>query len=111
MPTRRSAQRPKESDRSQSITMNYSLERQGDEWRIKNRSMQQMHEQQAPGQPALPPGHPTPGGPGETARQLPPASAQSIAAGSHEVRFRGGPAGGIRGRTLVFRGRRDGPVR
>jgi hypothetical protein len=51
--------RPKGADRSQSITMHYALERQGDEWRIKSRDMQ-AHEQQ-PGQPALPPGHPSPG--------------------------------------------------
>jgi hypothetical protein len=52
--------KPKGADRSQSITMTYSLERQGDEWRIKSRNML-AHEQQqpgAPGQTALPPGHP-----------------------------------------------------
>jgi len=47
---------------SQGITMNYSLERNGDEWRIKGRNMQ-GHEQQQPAQPGeagqLPPGHPT----------------------------------------------------
>jgi len=49
---------------SQSITMNYALERQGDEWHVKSRNMQ-AHEQQQPGQTALPPGHPgaTSGGP------------------------------------------------
>lgn len=54
--------KPKGAPASQSITMNYSLERQGDEWRIKSRNMQ-AHEQQpgAPGQTALPPGHPSPG--------------------------------------------------
>jgi hypothetical protein len=74
--------KPKGAPVSQSITMNYSLERQGDEWRIKSRSMQ-AHEQSAhppaesdadfirrmtgrtqplpgtPGQTALPPGHPS----------------------------------------------------
>jgi hypothetical protein len=54
--------RPKGADRSQSITMNYSLERQGDEWHIKSRNME-AHEQQsgASSQTALPPGHPSPG--------------------------------------------------
>jgi hypothetical protein len=32
--------RPKGAPVSQSIVMNYSLERQGDEWRIKSRNMQ-----------------------------------------------------------------------
>ena len=50
--------RPKGAPASQSITMNYSLERQGDEWHIKSRTMQASHDQQAPGQTALPPGHP-----------------------------------------------------
>ncbi|MGA2712781.1 MAG: hypothetical protein ABSG41_06720 [Bryobacteraceae bacterium] len=48
---------PKGATRSQSITMNYVLERQGDEWRIKSRNME-MHANQQPGQAALPPGHP-----------------------------------------------------
>jgi hypothetical protein len=58
--------KPKGADRSQSITMNYSLERQGDEWRIKTRNMQAHEERQpgAPGQAALPPGHPSPGAAG-----------------------------------------------
>jgi hypothetical protein len=53
--------RPKGADRSQSITMSYSLERQGDEWHIKSRSMQAHDEHQAgaPGQTTLPPGHPS----------------------------------------------------
>jgi hypothetical protein len=53
--------RPKGGDASQSIVMNYSLERQGDEWHIKSRNMQAQPG--APGQPALPAGHPavTPG--------------------------------------------------
>jgi len=55
--------KPKGAPASQSITMTYSLERDGDEWRIKSRNMQ-AHEQQqpsAPGQPAMPPGHPVTG--------------------------------------------------
>lgn len=52
--------KPKGAPASQAIVMNYSLERQGDEWRIKSRNMQ-AHEQQQPGQTALPPGHPTTG--------------------------------------------------
>jgi len=52
--------KPKGAPASQSIVMNYSLERQGDEWRIKSRNMQ-AHEQQQPGQTALPPGHPVSG--------------------------------------------------
>src|SRR6185437_1484459 len=40
--------KPKGADGSQSITMNYSLERQGDEWHIKSRNME-AHEQQQPG--------------------------------------------------------------
>ena len=55
--------KPKGGPASQSITMTYSLERQGDEWHIKSRNMQ-AHEQQqpsAPGQPAMPPGHPMTG--------------------------------------------------
>jgi hypothetical protein len=57
--------RPKGGDASQSITMSYSLERAGDEWRIKNRNMM-SHEQPQPGAPQpgapghvpLPAGHP-----------------------------------------------------
>jgi hypothetical protein len=56
---------PKGANRSQSITMNYLLERQGDEWRIKSRNMQGVN-QHGSGQPVqpgqtLPPGHPTAG--------------------------------------------------
>ncbi len=51
--------KPKGAPGSQSITMNYALERQGDEWHIKSRNMQ-AHEQQS-GQTALPPGHPAGG--------------------------------------------------
>jgi hypothetical protein len=55
--------KPKGAPASQSITMNYSLERQGDEWHIKNRNML-AHDQQQPGatgQTPLPPGHPAAG--------------------------------------------------
>jgi hypothetical protein len=64
--------KPKGATASQSITMNYQLERQGDEWHIKGRTMDTGHQTQtAPGQPgqgALPEGHPgvapgTPAGP------------------------------------------------
>lgn len=49
---------PKGATRSQAITMNYVLERQGDEWHIKSRTMD-MHGKQPPGNPtAFPPGHP-----------------------------------------------------
>jgi len=55
--------KPKGAAASQSITMNYALERQGDEWHIKSRNMQSHDQQQpgAPGQTALPPGHPAAG--------------------------------------------------
>ncbi len=44
--------------RSQGMTINYVLERKGDEWRIKSRNMNR-HDEQKPGQAqALPPGHP-----------------------------------------------------
>jgi hypothetical protein len=55
--------KPKGGDASQSITMTYQLERQGDEWHIKGRSMM-THEGAGapPGQPGssagLPAGHP-----------------------------------------------------
>ena len=49
--------RPKGAGSTQAIVMNYVLERQGDEWKIKSRNMtsQQEHTE---GQTALPPGHP-----------------------------------------------------
>jgi hypothetical protein len=53
--------KPKGAPTSQSITMNYALERQGDEWHIKSRNMQ-AHEQQQPGETVLPPDHPVAGG-------------------------------------------------
>jgi hypothetical protein len=65
--------RPKGAPTAQAITMSYLLERQGDEWKIKTRSMQ-GHEQAAQpgnaGQPALPAGHPTVA-PGTQAGPLP----------------------------------------
>ena len=45
---------------SQAITMNYALERNGNEWRIKDRNMQ-GHEQAKPGSSQMPPGHPMTG--------------------------------------------------
>jgi hypothetical protein len=52
---------PKGAPRSQAITMSYVLERQGDEWHIKSRTMS-MHgaagAQPTGGPAALPPGHP-----------------------------------------------------
>jgi len=61
---------PKGGDRSQSITMTYQLERQGDEWHIKNRNMETGHAQGqggASGEGGLPAGHPT----------MPPGAASS----------------------------------
>jgi hypothetical protein len=59
--------KPKGAAASQSITMNYQLERQGDEWHIKGRTMDTGHQAgtAAPAQGALPEGHPgvTPGTP------------------------------------------------
>jgi hypothetical protein len=40
--------RPKGGDPAQSITMNYTMERQGDEWKVKARNMER-HEQAQPG--------------------------------------------------------------
>ncbi len=56
--------RPKGSPAgSQGITMNYALERDGDEWRIKSRNMQ-GHDQAQPGVSQMPPGHPLTGAAG-----------------------------------------------
>jgi hypothetical protein len=61
--------RPKGGDRSQSVSMTYSMERKGDEWHVKDRNMQR-HEQAQPGTASpgpitpgapLPPGHPSMG--------------------------------------------------
>ncbi len=53
--------RPKGAPASQSITMNYALERQGDEWRIKSRNMQAHDEHQSGAATGgtLPSGHPS----------------------------------------------------
>lgn len=59
---------------SQGITMNYALERDGDQWRIKNRNMQ-GHEQAQPGAASqLPPGHPITGS--GNGQQMPPGHPQ-----------------------------------
>jgi hypothetical protein len=52
--------RPKGAPSTQAITMDYSLERQGDEWHIKGRNMEAGHAQPS-GQSAMPPGHPVAG--------------------------------------------------
>lgn len=49
--------RPKGAGATQAIVMNYVLERQGDDWKIKSRNMASQHEH-TEGQTALPPGHP-----------------------------------------------------
>lgn len=61
---------PKGGPAAQGLTMNYTLERRGDEWHIKNRSSMQGHGAQAPAgsdmqsgdmsesPDNLPPGHP-----------------------------------------------------
>ena len=45
---------------SQAITMNYELERDGNEWKIKNRNME-GHQNAQPGSSQMPPGHPLTG--------------------------------------------------
>lgn len=58
---------------SEGITMNYGLERDGNEWHIKSRNMK-GHEQQQPAPSGqLPPGHPTTVAPGTP---LPPGHPQ-----------------------------------
>jgi hypothetical protein len=57
--------RPK-GDPKQSITMSYTMERQGDEWAVKGSNMQR-HGQTPPGT-ELPPGHPST----QPGAQLPP---------------------------------------
>jgi hypothetical protein len=56
--------RPKGAPTSQSMTMNYQLERQSGEWHVKSRNMESHGEQQPvqapplqPGQTTLPAGH------------------------------------------------------
>ena len=66
--------RPKGGDPKQSITMNYELERKGDEWAVKGRNMQRHEEKDPsttpPAAGGLPPGHmPITGG---VTGQLPP---------------------------------------
>jgi hypothetical protein len=67
---------PKGGGRSQAITMTYLLERQGDEWHIKNRNMNSHTQQQQPGQGALPAGHPTVSGTPQPGTPLPPGHPQ-----------------------------------
>ncbi|HTA45900.1 MAG TPA: hypothetical protein VK789_25820 [Bryobacteraceae bacterium] len=62
---------PKGGGKSQAITMTYLLERQGDEWHIKNRNMSSHMQQQQPGQTALPPGHPSVSGAPKSGTPLP----------------------------------------
>ncbi len=55
---------PKGAPGSQPMVMSYALERQGDEWKIKSRSMLRPHDRvqgdnAQPGQTGLPPGHPS----------------------------------------------------
>ena len=59
---------------SQAITMNYELERDGNEWHIKNRNMQ-GHEQAQPSGSQMPPGHPLTGS--GSGQQLPPGHPQT----------------------------------
>lgn len=69
--------RPKGGPAGGAIVMNYQLERDGDEWKIKGRTMQGNDHAQAvagqgaTGQPPLPSGHPTVT-PGQQAGPLPP---------------------------------------
>ncbi len=66
---------PKGGARSQAITMSYVMERQGDEWRIKSRNMN-AHNEEQPGQTALPPGHPGVSGTLQPGTPLPPGHPQ-----------------------------------
>jgi hypothetical protein len=76
---------PKGAPLSQAITMNYVLERQGDEWHIKSRTMNMrggnmqggnMHGQQPTGQATLPPGHPGVSAAPDPGTPLPPGHPQ-----------------------------------
>jgi hypothetical protein len=61
---------PKQAPGSQPMVMSYALERKGDEWKIKSRSMLSRHDQ-VQGETGLPAGHPgTSAAPGGT--PLPP---------------------------------------
>jgi hypothetical protein len=55
--------KPRGGDPKQAITMNYTMEKQGDEWHVKGRDMQRHQAVQpgagAPGGQQLPPGHPS----------------------------------------------------
>ena len=66
------------------ITMNYALERVGDEWHIKNRNMQ-GHDQARGGADAsqMPPGHPTTT-PGD-GQQMPPGHPTTGAGGGQQI--------------------------
>jgi hypothetical protein len=61
---------------SQAMVMSYALERQGDEWHIKSRSMVTPHDQPQSGQTALPPGHPGVTGAPPPGTPLPPGHPQ-----------------------------------
>ena len=54
---------PKQAPGSQPMVMSYALERKGDEWKIKSRSMLGAHDQ-VQGEAGLPPGHPGASSPG-----------------------------------------------
>lgn len=58
--------KPRGGDPKQSITMSYSMEKQGDEWHVKGRDMQR-HQAVQPGA-QMPPGHPSTG----SGQQMPP---------------------------------------
>ena len=62
---------PKAAPRSEPMVMSYALERKGDEWKIKSRSMLSRHDQVKPGETGLPAGHPGASAPG-TETPLPP---------------------------------------
>lgn len=63
---------PKAAPQSQPMVMSYALERQGDEWKIKSRSMLSRHDQVQPGETGLPPGHPGTSTAHGTGTPLPP---------------------------------------
>jgi hypothetical protein len=67
---------PKGAPQSQAMVMSYALEREGDEWRIKSRSMVTPHDQPQSGQTALPPGHPGVTGSPQPGTPLPPGHPQ-----------------------------------
>jgi hypothetical protein len=69
--------KPKGGPASQSITMNYVLERQGDEWHIKSRDMETHGARPAAPGGALPPGHP-----GATSGATPDATPGAVPGGA-----------------------------